>query len=113
MRTRIRIAAVVAAGAAIIAAAPAMGATTTINVQTTSGLKFTGMPSSLKAGTYKFVYKNSSGMGHNLRVGTKTTPVFTSGTKSITVTLKKGVTKFECTVPGHAAAGMKGTITVK
>lgn len=112
MSNRIRIAAVIAAGAAVIAAAPAMGAPTTIKVTTTSGLTFTGMPSTLKAGTYKFVYTNSSGMGHNLKVGTKSTPVFTKGTKSITVTLKKGKTAYICTVPGHGPAGMKGTITV-
>ena len=113
MNKRIRIAAVIAAGAAVIAAAPALGATKTVNVKTTSGLMFSGMPSSLKAGTYKFVYSNTSGIPHNLEVGNKETPTFTKGTKSITVTLAKGKVKYECTVPGHASAGMKGTITVK
>jgi len=29
-----------------------------------------------------------------------------------TVTLAKGTYTFECTIPGHAAAGMKGTVVV-
>lgn len=108
------LAAVVAVGAAVGIAGPALAATpTTVKVSTTSGLKFSGMPSSLKAGTYKFEYTNSSGMSHNLKVDTVSTPTFTKGTKTITVTLKKGTVKYLCTVPGHAAAGMKGTITVK
>ena len=115
MSKRIRIAAVIAAGAALVAAAPAMAATTTIKVTTTKAkmLAFQGIPSTLKAGTYKFAYTNQSGMGHNLKVGSVSTPTFTSGTKTITVTLKKGTVAYECTVPGHAQAGMKGKITVK
>jgi mono/diheme cytochrome c family protein len=35
------------------------------------------------------------------------------GTSSFKVTLKPGTYTFLCTVPGHAAAGMKGTLTVK
>jgi len=112
-----RIAAAIAAGATIIAAAPAMaGAPKAISVITTKKemLKFSGIPSTLKADTYVFSYKNDSGMGHNLKVGTVSTPTFSSGTKTIKVTLKKGSkVKYLCTVPGHAQAGMKGTITVK
>jgi mono/diheme cytochrome c family protein len=35
------------------------------------------------------------------------------GTSTIKVTLKPGKYTFLCTVPGHAQAGMKGTLTVK
>jgi uncharacterized cupredoxin-like copper-binding protein len=31
----------------------------------------------------------------------------------VTATLKPGTYTFLCTVPGHAAGGMKGTLTVK
>ena len=31
---------------------------------------------------------------------------------TLTVRLKKGKYSYKCTVPGHAAAGMKGTFTV-
>jgi mono/diheme cytochrome c family protein len=35
------------------------------------------------------------------------------GSSSFQVTLKPGTYEFLCTVPGHAAGGMKGTLTVK
>ena len=34
------------------------------------------------------------------------------GTSTVTVTLKPGTYSFYCPVPGHEAAGMKGTLTV-
>ncbi len=118
MSKRMRIAAAVAAAATIIAAAPAMAAPKTINVSTPMTpmkdmFKFKGMPATLTAGTYVFAYTNTSGIDHNLKVGTVSTPTFKSGTKTIKVTLKKGTVKYICAVPGHAQAGMKGTITVK
>ena len=114
MKTRYRIAALVVAGAAVIAASPAMAATTTINVTTpkTAMFAFKGMPTTLKAGTYKFVYKNDSGVDHNLKVGSVSTPTFDEGSKTITVTLKKGKVSYLCTIAGHSQMGMKGTITV-
>ena len=36
----------------------------------------------------------------------------TNKTVKLTLTLKPGKYTFYCTVPGHAAAGMKGTLTV-
>jgi plastocyanin len=35
------------------------------------------------------------------------------GTSKVTVTLKPGTYTFYCSVPGHEAGGMKGTLTVK
>jgi len=113
MKTRYRIAALVVAGSAVIAASPAMAATTTISAKTTSGLMLTGMPKTLKPGNYIFKYTNTSGLPHNLMVGSVSTPTFDKGTKSIKVTLKKGTVSYMCSVPGHSAGGMKGTITVK
>ncbi len=115
MSKRMRIAAAVAAAATIIAAAPAMAAAKTINVSTpkTDLFSFKGIPATLKAGTYVFAYTNNSGIGHDLKVGTVSTPVFKKGTKTIKVTLKKGTkVKYLCTVSGHAGMGQKGTITV-
>ena len=34
-------------------------------------------------------------------------------TSTLTATLKQGTYTFLCPVPGHAAAGMKGTLTVR
>lgn len=108
--TMVGLAAVLAAGSMLAASATA--AAKTINVTTTSGLSFSGMPATLKAGTYTFRYANKSTVPHNLKVGTKSTPVFTKGVRSVTVTLRKGTVAYICTVPGHGAAGMKGTIRV-
>ena len=113
---RIRTLATVSAISAVAlagAASPAL-AQKTINVTTDKKdmLKYKGVPKTLKAGTYTFRYTNTSGMDHNLKIGKVSTPVFKTGTKTIKVTLKKGTTAFICTVPGHAAGGMKGAIKV-
>ena len=51
---------------------------------------------------------------HDFKIGGKVTPKLKPGkTASLTVTLKKGKASYLCTIPGHAAAGMKGVITVK
>ena len=42
-----------------------------------------------------------------------TTPVFTGGSKSLTLQLKPGTYTFFCSVPGHRQAGMQGTLTVQ
>jgi uncharacterized cupredoxin-like copper-binding protein len=38
---------------------------------------------------------------------------FQGGTKTLTLNLKPGSYKFYCSVPGHRAAGMEGTLTVQ
>jgi azurin len=40
------------------------------------------------------------------------TPTFGGGSKTLKLTLKPGTYTFFCSVPGHAAAGMTGTLTV-
>ena len=43
----------------------------------------------------------------------KKTPLIAPGKSAkLTVTLKAGKQAYTCTVPGHAAAGMKGTLKV-
>lgn len=77
------------------------------------------------AGPVTIEMPNMSGVSHNIAIepgssgatGTGT-PVGASqfvskGTASVTVTLKPGTYTFFCQAPGHRAAGMFGTLTVK
>jgi len=82
-------------------------------------LHYTTTTLSAKAGKATFDFTNESPLSHDLTIEDKggaklgATPVFTGGSKSFTITLQPGTYKFLCTVPGHAQAGMQGTLTVK
>ena len=54
-------------------------------------------------------------MQHDFTINGKQTPLISPGkTAKLTVTFKKkGRYPYLCTVPGHAAAGMKGVFTVR
>lgn len=113
MRTHTTAATLTCSLVLIGASAPALAART-IEVRSPASdpMSFVGMPRTLTPGTYTFRYTNKSGMTHDLKVGSVETPEFSKGTRSITVTLRKGTVKYRCTLPGHAAAGMKGRITI-
>lgn len=71
------------------------------------------------AGTITFNFTNASQVPHNVtfeNAGTEhelgATKTVAGGTSSVTLTLPKGKYNFYCSVPGHEAAGMKGTLTV-
>jgi uncharacterized cupredoxin-like copper-binding protein len=68
-----------------------------------------------KPGKVTFVFKNVGHVGHDFKINRKVMPVIGSGkTAKLVVTFsKKGKYPFLCTVPGHAAAGMKGVLTVR
>jgi uncharacterized cupredoxin-like copper-binding protein len=68
-----------------------------------------------KPGKVTFVFKNVGHVAHDLKIDGKQTPVIKPGkTAKLTVTFKKkGKYPYRCTVPGHAAAGMKGVFTVR
>jgi plastocyanin len=73
---------------------------------------------SAKAGKVTIDMSNASPIEHDVAVAEGSavlgqTPVFTGGSKSVTLTLKPGTYTFYCTVPGHRQAGMEGTLTVK
>jgi uncharacterized cupredoxin-like copper-binding protein len=70
-----------------------------------------------RAGKVTIVMTNpsSSGMPHGIAIrghgsGRVVAP---GGTSTVTVTLKRGRYTFLCPVPGHAQAGMTGTLTVR
>jgi len=65
-------------------------------------------------GKVTFVFKNTGHILHDFKISSKKTPLIGPGkTATIAVTLKKGKYTYLCTVPGHAAAGMKGVFTVR
>jgi uncharacterized cupredoxin-like copper-binding protein len=68
-----------------------------------------------KPGKVTFVFKNVGHVAHDFKIDGKTTPLLQPGkTARLVVTFKKkGKYPYLCTVPGHAAAGMKGTVTVR
>ena len=84
-------------------------------------IKFNKTKLTVKAGKVKLVMSNpkSSGQQHGIAVKgnglDKDGKIVNPGkTSTVTVTLKKGKTyTFYCPVPGHAALGMKGKITVQ
>jgi glucose/arabinose dehydrogenase len=70
-----------------------------------------------KAGKDTFAFTNESSTPHNFTILQHAkvigaTPTFTRGVRVLTVNLAAGTYTFECTVPGHAQLGMKGTLTI-
>lgn len=71
--------------------------------------------STAKPGKVTFVFKNIGHVLHDFRIAGQQTPLIQPGkTATLDVTFnKQGTYTYECTVPGHAAAGMKGVFTVR
>jgi plastocyanin len=70
-----------------------------------------------RAGRVTITMTNMSPLEHNVTLAQGSTvlgstPTFQGGSKSLTLNLKPGTYKFYCSVPGHRAAGMEGTLTV-
>lgn len=105
--------------AALTLALPALArqdATTnvTVNAGSPSEFAFKLSKTAAKRGTVVFKLVNQGDIKHNFKIGGKKTPAIASG-KSATLSLtttKVGSYPYLCTLPGHAAAGMKGTFKV-
>jgi plastocyanin len=70
-----------------------------------------------KAGKVTIDFANASPIEHDVAIAQGSaiagqTPIFTGGSKTLTLNLKPGKYSFFCTVPGHRQAGMEGTLTV-
>ncbi len=98
--------------AAPVAARPTVTAATTVNV-TMKEFKFVLSKKSVPHGVVTFKLTNKGALPHDLAIAGKKSKLIQPGkTGKLTVTLKKGKLAYKCTVPGHAAGGMKGKLTV-
>jgi uncharacterized cupredoxin-like copper-binding protein len=104
--------------AALVVAAPVAARTsaataTTVTV-TMKEFKFILSKSKVPHGKVTFKLVNKGNVAHDFKIAGKKSPmVQPKKTKTFVVTLsKKGKIAYVCTVPGHAAAGMKGKLTV-
>jgi plastocyanin len=82
------------------------------------GLAFDKKTLSGSAGSVTISMKNDSSLSHNVSiegngVDKDGNTVGQGGTSKVTADLKAGSYTFYCSVDGHEAAGMKGTLTVK
>jgi mono/diheme cytochrome c family protein len=95
----------------------AKGGKLTIPADPTGALAYQYGKAIATAGSVTIQMPNPSPIQHDISiqgpVSGKGPVVGTGGTSSFTVNLKPGTYKFLCTVPGHAAGGMTGTLTVK
>lgn len=106
----------IAALAALVLATPAPAPAApakTFAVQA-SDFRFTGIPRRTTPGTHLFKVRNTGRATHDLKIAGKRTKLLRSGqSQTLRVTLRRGRYAYLCTVEGHAALGMKGTLIVR
>jgi uncharacterized cupredoxin-like copper-binding protein len=82
---------------------------TTVTVTAKDTFRFTLSRKSAPHGKTVFKLINKGRLKHDFWIaGKKTKQLGHNKTATLTVVLKKGKHPYKCTVPGHAAAGMKG-----
>jgi len=98
---------------------PAAPASTTLKLAAAAGgtLAYDTKQLKAKAGKVSIDFSNASPIEHNVTIAQgsrvlSATPTFTSGSKTLTVTIAPGTYTFYCSVPGHRQAGMEGTLSV-
>ncbi len=106
------------AGAVAVAAlggAVGQAATTTKVTVDMREFSFAVKPRTVAKGVVVFTVSNKGAIGHDFRiVGKKTPLVLAGGKRTLRVTFAKaGRFPYLCTLPSHAAAGMRGVLVVK
>jgi plastocyanin len=102
------------------ATAPA-GASSSLSLEANpeGALKYNTTSLSAKAGKVSIAFTNMAPEDHNVTVASSSgavvgaTPTFNGSSKTLSLNLKPGTYKFYCSVPGHRAGGMEGTLVVK
>lgn len=105
---------VVQVGASSAAEAPrAVGLVKRVTVAA-SEFKFVLSTKSAKRGVVIFKVTNVGKLKHDFEISGRKTRLLSHGqSETLRVTfLRKGTYPYKCTVPGHAAAGMKGVFTI-
>jgi nitrite reductase (NO-forming) len=76
--------------------------------------KFVLSKKTVPVGTVIFKVENKGKIGHDFKINGKKTPIIAAGkTATLKVVFKKkGSFAYLCTIPGHAANGMKGKLAV-
>jgi uncharacterized cupredoxin-like copper-binding protein len=101
-------------GTATPAQASTTDASATSVAVTAREFAFTLSRASVPEGEVVFTVVNNGKLAHNFWIGGNATPLISPGkSATLTVTLHRGASAYLCTVPGHAAAGMKGSLTVR
>jgi uncharacterized cupredoxin-like copper-binding protein len=79
-----------------------------------SEFKFVLSAKSAKRGVVVFRVNNVGKIQHDFQINGRKTRLLASGQSETlrVVFLRKGAYPYRCTVPGHAAAGMKGVFTI-
>jgi uncharacterized cupredoxin-like copper-binding protein len=80
-----------------------------------SEFKFVLSKKSARRGIVIFKVTNVGAVQHDFQISGRKTKMLSHGqSATLRVTfLRKGAYAYKCTVPGHAAAGMKGVFTIK
>ena len=103
------------AGTAFAASERATATNVTVTAGKPSELKFTLSKKSVAKGAVTFKVTNRGALAHDFRIAGKKTKLLRKGQSATlrVVLARAGKFPYLCTVPGHAAGGMKGTLTVK
>jgi glucose/arabinose dehydrogenase len=89
--------------------------TPTTNVLVTAyDFRFTLSRRSVQAGRVRFTVVNRGAFPHDFAIGGRKTRLLGHGRRAVLTAVFRRATRlaYRCTVPGHAAAGMKGVLTV-